>query len=115
MAAKTLTIDGQMISAEEGQTLLEAARDAGWKTPESMPDIDPPHEALQLREHFTELLRLETESGKRTKVFLELLAEAEKKSAALHQALTQAGTGDPTAILKGIQQNCNFCHQGFRH
>jgi bidirectional [NiFe] hydrogenase diaphorase subunit len=29
MAAKTLTIDGQLVSAEEGQTVLEAARDAG--------------------------------------------------------------------------------------
>ncbi|MBM3880571.1 MAG: bidirectional hydrogenase complex protein HoxU [Verrucomicrobia bacterium] len=28
MAAKTLTIDGQLVSAEENQTLLEAARDA---------------------------------------------------------------------------------------
>ena len=33
MAAKTLTIDGQMISAEENQTILEAANDAGIKIP----------------------------------------------------------------------------------
>lgn len=33
MAAKTLTIDGQMVSAEEGQTVLEAACDAGIHIP----------------------------------------------------------------------------------
>lgn len=33
MAAKTLTIDGQMVSAEENQTILEAASDAGIKIP----------------------------------------------------------------------------------
>jgi len=33
MAAKTLTIDGQMVSAEENQTILEAARDAGIEIP----------------------------------------------------------------------------------
>lgn len=33
MAAKTLTIDGQMVSAEEDQTVLEAARDAGIRIP----------------------------------------------------------------------------------
>lgn len=33
MAAKTLTIDGQLVSAEEGQTVLEAACDAGIHIP----------------------------------------------------------------------------------
>jgi bidirectional [NiFe] hydrogenase diaphorase subunit len=33
MAAKTLTIDGQMVSAEENQTVLEAARDHGIRIP----------------------------------------------------------------------------------
>jgi bidirectional [NiFe] hydrogenase diaphorase subunit len=33
MAAKTLTIDGQMVSAEEDQTILETARDAGIDIP----------------------------------------------------------------------------------
>ena len=33
MAAKTLTIDGQLVSAEEEQSVLEAARDAGIRIP----------------------------------------------------------------------------------
>lgn len=33
MPARTLTIDGQLVSAEEGQTVLEAARDAGIHIP----------------------------------------------------------------------------------
>jgi len=33
MAAKTLTIDGQLVSAEDNQTILEAARDAGIQIP----------------------------------------------------------------------------------
>ncbi len=44
MAAKTLTIDGQLISAEEDQTILGAARDAGIEIPtlchlEGLPDV----------------------------------------------------------------------------
>src|SRR5512141_1674602 len=33
MAAKTLSIDGQMVGAAEEQTILEAAREAGIKIP----------------------------------------------------------------------------------
>ncbi len=33
MAAKTLTIDGKLVSAAEGQSILEAARDAGISIP----------------------------------------------------------------------------------
>ncbi len=33
MAAKTLTIDGKQISAEEGATVLQAANEAGIKIP----------------------------------------------------------------------------------
>jgi len=33
MAAKTLTIDGKQVSAEEGETLLQAAREAGIEIP----------------------------------------------------------------------------------
>src|SRR6516165_2303928 len=33
MAVKTLTIDGKLLSAREGQTLLEAAREAGISIP----------------------------------------------------------------------------------
>lgn len=33
MAAKTLTIDGQLVSAREGETILDAARDAGIHIP----------------------------------------------------------------------------------
>ena len=33
MAAKTLTIDGQQVSAEEGETILHAAREAGIQIP----------------------------------------------------------------------------------
>ncbi|MEI6195093.1 MAG: 2Fe-2S iron-sulfur cluster-binding protein, partial [Verrucomicrobiota bacterium] len=33
MAAKTLTIDGKQISAEEGATVLQAATEAGIKIP----------------------------------------------------------------------------------
>ena len=37
MAAKTLTINGQQISAEEGATILQAADEAGVKIPTLVP------------------------------------------------------------------------------
>ncbi len=37
MAVKTLTIDGKLVSAREGETILEAAREAGDRDPDALP------------------------------------------------------------------------------
>src|SRR5262249_60696726 len=37
---------------------LTLARRAGWKVPENHPDVDPPHEAVQLWELYREAARL---------------------------------------------------------
>ncbi|HJT79316.1 MAG TPA: hypothetical protein VJ739_19120, partial [Gemmataceae bacterium] len=48
LAAAMVAIDGRMDN-------LKLARAAGWRTPAEHPDADPPHEALQLWEHFREV------------------------------------------------------------
>ena len=42
---------------------VQAIRKAEWKTPKAKPDLDPPHEALQLVEHFKELQRIAEDGG----------------------------------------------------
>ena len=47
-----------MVQVDERWDHLKAVQKAGFKTPADQPDIDPPHEALQLAELFRELSRL---------------------------------------------------------
>ena len=54
----------------------EGREKAGFKAPADQPDIDPPHEALQLAELFRELVRL-PETKERGKAFLAAAEAAE--------------------------------------
>jgi protein tyrosine phosphatase (PTP) superfamily phosphohydrolase (DUF442 family) len=47
-----------MVAIDHAFDNLKMARAASWKTPQDHPDIDPPHEALQLMEGYAEMLRL---------------------------------------------------------
>ena len=58
----------------------------GWKTPKDKPDLDPPHEALQLVEHLKELQRL-PKTAARPEDFRAKLADAEACAQALEDAL----------------------------
>jgi protein tyrosine phosphatase (PTP) superfamily phosphohydrolase (DUF442 family) len=46
-----------MVEIEQRWDHLKLVRTAGWQAPAAHPDIDPPHEALQLAEQFRELGR----------------------------------------------------------
>jgi protein tyrosine phosphatase (PTP) superfamily phosphohydrolase (DUF442 family) len=55
--AKLPAMAEAMVHLEHTQDRLNQIAAAEWKSPESHPDLDPAHEALLLREHFTEMLR----------------------------------------------------------
>lgn len=102
-----------MVDIERTFDHLQAIAAAGWKTPAASPDLDPPHEALLLREHFTELLRDEHVLNQPEK-FRELLAESEQDAGQLESSLRDGNTQDAAAILTRLGQNCTACHQQYR-
>jgi protein tyrosine phosphatase (PTP) superfamily phosphohydrolase (DUF442 family) len=65
---------------------LTHIRKAGWRVPEDHPDLDPPHEALQLMEHYREMARLVEVRG-RPAEFKRWLVEAEAAARELANAL----------------------------
>jgi protein tyrosine phosphatase (PTP) superfamily phosphohydrolase (DUF442 family) len=108
-----------MVAIEHLHDHLRLIEAAGWKTLADHPDLDPPHEALLLREQFTELLRTE-ETTKQPERFQELLRESEAAAGELETALGgAAGASDvsgesATVAFARVAQNCKACHQEFR-
>lgn len=108
-----------MVAVEHTFDHLHEVAAAGWRPIAGHPDIDPPHEALLLREHFTELLRAE-EVQQKPERFKQLLAEGEKVASELEDALraaTEPAAADVHALnqkLDVIARNCAACHKEFR-
>jgi protein tyrosine phosphatase (PTP) superfamily phosphohydrolase (DUF442 family) len=98
---------------------LKLIRAAGWKTPADHPDLDPPHEALQLVENFREASRL-GQVKKRPEEFRSWLADAEKKAKELEQVLrrTKEQRELDKATVEQVYQNagasCVHCHSKYR-
>ena len=100
---------------------LRRIADSNWRTPESHPDLAPAHEALLLREHFTELLRT-PEVQEESEEFRGLLRESEQAAKTLEDLLTRwQPTSDQTSVppeipkqAKRISDNCKACHVTFR-
>ena len=79
------------------------------------PDIDPPHEALQLQEHFHEIGRLEAVKD-RLDDFRKMLSESDEASRDLHEALyaRPLDTGRATTAFNRIAASCTACHEAYR-
>jgi protein tyrosine phosphatase (PTP) superfamily phosphohydrolase (DUF442 family) len=114
-----------MVALERTYDHLLEIEAAGWRSPPKHPDLDPPHEALLLREHFTELLRSET-SQNEPEAFQQLLRDSEAAAIELEATLRQqnqpsgdealAGslTATAAAALARVTANCQACHAEFR-
>lgn len=110
-----------MVALEQTHDRLDQIAAAGWRTPPSHPDLDPAHEALLLREHFTELLRTE-QVQPRPEGFKELLRDSEQTTRKLETALRNlpAGSGTSTPpqtlgrLADRITANCKVCHRMYR-
>ena len=93
---------------------LKHVRSADWKVPADHPDLDPPHEALQLAEHYREAGRLE-EVVKSSEEFRRWLTDAEQEAKELERALRNAKEigVDRTALDKAYRKansSCVQCH-----
>jgi protein tyrosine phosphatase (PTP) superfamily phosphohydrolase (DUF442 family) len=99
---------------------LKLIQKSGWKAPTSHPDLDPPHEALQLMEHFHEVARTD-EAKAHPADFQQYLADAESAAEALQLALritpTNPTINKPVAdgLMKKMGVTCNSCHSVYRN
>lgn len=104
-----------MIAVEHTHDRLKTVAGAGWKATAEHADVDPPHEALLLREHYTELLRTE-DVQKRPAEFRTLLEQSEVSAQRLEDAL-RAKKQDLkyiNTIFERVTADCAACHQKFR-
>ena len=109
-----------MTRVDETWDGLKAVQAAGFRAPPAFPDLDPPHEALQLAEHFRELLRLPEIRGKGQE-FLRALESSEARATRLESAFRSLRVS-PTAEAKakageafrGVATACTDCHAQFR-
>jgi len=110
-----------MVEIDQTMDRIKLAEKAGWDRPPTHPDVDPPHEALQLMEKFRELGRTPEIRG-HPQAFRKLLSDAEAGAQTLHESLTdwtRAGrTGAPPAVvaasMKTLTSSCSACHKSFR-
>ncbi len=108
-----------MVHIEHTQDHLKMLSAAGWKPTEEHPDLDPPHEALLMREHFTELLRTE-EVQQQAEQFRVWLEESETAASELEAILRDTVRPHDEVVtlaneaLQRISTNCSNCHKQFR-
>ena len=104
-----------MVALEQTHDHLKQVAAAGWKSPPAHPDLEPAHEALLLREHYTELLRMD-EVTQQPEAFLQSLRESEAGAQALEDALRASPVSVEAAqmSLDRVGQRCAACHREFR-
>jgi hypothetical protein len=110
-----------MVQMEQTLDHLQQFGEHGWQRLEKRPDLEPAHEALLLREHYTELARLD-EVKARPAPFQALVATGESLTKNLERDLESwVAQGRPPEARRGfhravteIANNCKACHQSFR-
>ncbi|HYE18068.1 MAG TPA: hypothetical protein VEA69_06475 [Tepidisphaeraceae bacterium] len=111
--AKIPKLAEAMVQVDYRWDHLKAIKAAGWKSPKHHPDLDPPHEALQLEELFRELRRTDRTHADRPG-YDELMLKSEAATADLRRALTANDAVRADAAFKLIGAACAGCHKGFR-
>jgi protein tyrosine phosphatase (PTP) superfamily phosphohydrolase (DUF442 family) len=118
--AKVPDLVEMMVQVDERWDHLKAIQKAGFKAPPDQPDLDPPHEALQLAEQFREASRL-TEVRARGEDFLRRMETAERLAIRLRDALRGYGKNSSAELRKELEavfaaenQSCSGCHTQHR-
>lgn len=75
-----------MVGVDERWDRLKVLKATGWQVPRDHPDLDPPHEALQLVDQFREAARL-SQVRQRPEEFRRWLLDAEGAASELERAL----------------------------
>jgi protein tyrosine phosphatase (PTP) superfamily phosphohydrolase (DUF442 family) len=104
-----------MVALEHTHDHLKQIADVGWKSPPKHPDLDPAHEALLLREHYTEMLRME-QVAREPEAFRKILSDSEVAAKRLLDALnaTPVSSESAKSALDSVTQSCAACHAAYR-
>jgi protein tyrosine phosphatase (PTP) superfamily phosphohydrolase (DUF442 family) len=107
-----------MVETDDRWERLKLARAAGWKVPPDHPDVDPPHEALQLVEQYREAERL-PRTKERPDEFRRWLEEAREAAEKLETALRPRGGEGVNreaaeSAFKTVDAACTRCHGSYR-
>jgi len=107
-----------MVAIEHHFDRLKKFSTSGWKFDPEHPALTPAHEALLLREQYTELLRTE-EVRKRPDEFQRILRDGEAAALELESLLRNESPDDMTAkraatVFLILTQGCSTCHKTFR-
>lgn len=113
--AKVPPMAEAMVHVDERMEHMKAVQTAGWKVPPNHPDVNPPHEALQLQELLVELGRSEAAMAKPER-FRQLMGASASAVGTLRTALL-AQPPDPAAAetaMRAVTASCTACHREFR-
>jgi hypothetical protein len=104
-----------MVDVDARWDNLKLVKAAGWAVPKDHPDVDPPHEAVQLAEHFREAARLNA-ARQRGPDFTQQLADAEAAAVVLETELraNPVNAGRAGAAFARSAAACAACHDRFR-
>lgn len=113
-AVEPLPMAAAMIEIEHAHDKLKKMAQNNWM-PAASSEMNPAHEALLLREQFTELLRTD-EAARQPAAFNELLRESEQLSEKLEAALLASSEAREAAneLFAKVTAKCTNCHQQFR-
>lgn len=111
--AKIPAMAEAMVEIAHAHERMKEVAAAGWKVPPKHPDVVPAHEALMLRELFTELQRTEDVRG-RPGPFRGALKVSEKAGFELEAAIRANDAAAAKIALGRISANCTACHNVYR-
>lgn len=107
-----------MVAVDHAWDNLNRVRRAGWRAPPDHPDIDPPHEALQMLEAFQESLRL-PELKEKPAEFRNWLEESRATARELELILRNSrerrvAADQAEKLHRRLNQGCVRCHSKYR-
>jgi protein tyrosine phosphatase (PTP) superfamily phosphohydrolase (DUF442 family) len=118
--AETPALVEMMVQVDKCWDHMKAIREAGFTPPSNHPDIDPPHEALLLAEHFREVSRL-PEAKARGEDFLRSVDASERLATALESSLRRLqnrpgaeSRSHADATFAAVGKACTSCHARYR-
>ncbi|MCZ7644903.1 MAG: hypothetical protein M5U26_06410 [Planctomycetota bacterium] len=112
-----------MVEMDMGFEGLTNVKDAGWKTPADHPDLDPPHVAKLLWEHFRETARTGDDERLKKGDFANWLKEGEALAKRMEELLLARKEANYPAevpkefdsTFKALKANCSDCHKVYRN
>lgn len=113
--AKIGDMAAAMVKVDDHLDHLKQIQKAGWAPPSDHPDLDPPHEALQLEEHLVETGRADYAKGEPAEFHTLLKANVEdvrRLKALLSVKPVDKKAAD--AALKATNTSCLSCHKVYR-